>query len=532
MIMCVTMICATGIAVAAVNLQNNPSRASASVNEITQEATEPPPTVAEAADSSLLRQVSTTEDAVEDYKLRRAEYEEYLASLRTYASSDITEDEIVEMLSYSDETQIISADELDIGSEDTQAEEHNSVEVVDETGVELFENASLSYGIDVSHYQNEIDWAQVAQSGIDFALIKCGGRSVGSDANLYQDSYFDANVQGALANGIQVGIYFFSQATNVKEAYEEASYCVNLIDRYQITYPVAIDWESSNGYRVNDVNLSADELTQIVEVFCDTIEGCGYQPMVYFCRNDWYKRVNAQELTSKYKTWLAVYYNEYYYTSETWQLGKSVAEFDYTYDCWQYGVSDSVPGIDGYVDMNLAFFSYSDYEVKGLQEPELNVNLKELSVTQGESWNLLTGVFGVNSLGYLTDVSCKIGGTEYTDTSSLAAGKYTVTYSFKDPRRGLLSETTELTVYTAARIEVKNPSPVIYAGDTFNVLNGVTAYDSSGSKVTPATLITNTDTGIHVTNVTAAGNYRIDYNFTDSRQGIVSKSVILKVKAR
>ena len=536
---CGTVICGAGVTVAAVNMPKQNFKASASIqNE--QYQVNVPDNASLAADKdiggvSTLKQVNTTDDAVDSYKvksaIKKAEYEQYLESIkRDYASPDISENEIVDMLNSDDETQIISSEALDIGQEDTSASEHGNVEVVEEEGAELRENAALSYGIDVSHYQKEIDWAKVKESGIDFALIKCGGRSVGDDANLYQDSFFDENIQGALANGIQVGVYFFSQATSVKEAYEEASYCVNLIDKYQITYPVAFDWESSDGYRVNAAGLNRDELTQIVEVFCDTIEGCGYQPMVYFCRNDWYNIVNADVLTEKYKTWLAVYYNEYYYKSDTWQYGKSIAEFDYKYDCWQYGVSDSVPGIDGYVDMNVAFFSYSNYEVKGLQEPELNIDYKDIKIRHGDKWILSEGVYGVNSLGYPVDVKCTIGDTEYTDTGSLATGKYNLTYSFKDPRRGILKETATLTIYDNARIEIANPVPVINVGDKYDFLKGITAYDSSGKKVVPDYLITYNGTA--VTNVKDAGTYRISYNFKDENQGFITAIVNLTVKEK
>lgn len=536
---CGTVICGTGVTVAAVNMSKQNFKASASIQNGQYQVNVPDNTSGmidrDIGSVSALKQVNTTEDAVDSYKIKSAikkdEYEQYLESIkRDYASPDISESEIVNMLNSDEETQIMSSEALDIGQEDTSASEHGNVEVVEEEGAELRENAALSYGIDVSHYQKEIDWAKVKASGIDFALIKCGGRSVGDDANLYQDSYFDENIQGALANGIQVGVYFFSQATSVKEAYEEASYCVNLIDKYQITYPVAFDWESSDGYRVNAADLNRDELTQIVEVFCDTIEGCGYQPMVYFCRNDWYNIVNADVLTEKYKTWLAVYYNEYYYKSDTWQYGKSIAEFDYKYDCWQYGVSDSVPGIDGYVDMNVAFFSYSNYEVKGLQEPELNIDYKDIKIRRGDKWNLSEGVYGVNSLGYPVDVKCTIGDVEYTDTGGLATGKYNLTYSFKDPRRGILKETATLTIYDNARIDIANPVPVISVGDKYDFLKGITAYDSNGKKVVPDYLITYN--GTPVTNVKDAGTYRISYNFKDENQGVITAIVNLTVKEK
>lgn len=93
-------------------------------------------------------------------------------------------------------------------------------------------------GIDVSHWQNDaggIDWGAVADAGYKFAMIKVAGRSIGDDGSLYEDNYFRYNIEQATAHGIQVGVYFFSQALSVQEAYEEASYMLNLIKGYNIT---------------------------------------------------------------------------------------------------------------------------------------------------------------------------------------------------------------------------------------------------------------------------------------------------------
>lgn len=91
------------------------------------------------------------------------------------------------------------------------------------------------HGIDVSHYQGDIDWGAVADAGYRFAMIKVAGRSIKKDGNLYEDGYFRYNIEQATAHGIQVGVYFFSQALSVQEAYEEASYILNLIKGYNIT---------------------------------------------------------------------------------------------------------------------------------------------------------------------------------------------------------------------------------------------------------------------------------------------------------
>ena len=103
-------------------------------------------------------------------------------------------------------------------------------------------DAPCYIGVDVSSHQKEIDWARVAASGVQFAMIRVGyrGYSVGS---INKDAYFDQNIQGALDNGLAVGVYFFSQATSVEEAEEEALQTLAWIEGYDITYPVVFDWE-------------------------------------------------------------------------------------------------------------------------------------------------------------------------------------------------------------------------------------------------------------------------------------------------
>lgn len=211
-------------------------------------------------------------------------------------------------------------------------------------------------GIDVSHWQNDIDWRAVAADGYKYAMIKVAGRSIGEDGNLYEDDYFRQNIEGALANGLQVGVYFFSQALTVQEAYEEASYILNLIKGYNITYPVAFDWETTSGYRTCD-KLSRSELTAICEAFCDTVKSHGYKPMIYMSKNDWLNKVDTNRLSSKYNVWLAWYFRKYYYSDENrlYRDGDEVPDLPFEYNIWQYTSTGHVEGVGGYCDMNVTF---------------------------------------------------------------------------------------------------------------------------------------------------------------------------------
>ncbi len=197
-----------------------------------------------------------------------------------------------------------------------------------------------TYGIDVSAWQGKIDWAKVKQSGVDFAIIRVGYRGYKA-GDIHLDSYFYTNMNEALKNGVQVGVYFYSSAKNEKEAIEEAKFVEEKIAPYknQITYPVVFDLEKINLDRLTGV--SGTQVTKNAIAFLDHIERAGYTPMFYtgiiHTRIAWH-----MDKLQKYRIWLADY------VDKTDYKGK--------YDMWQYTSSGKVPGISGRVDLNVASF--------------------------------------------------------------------------------------------------------------------------------------------------------------------------------
>lgn len=194
-------------------------------------------------------------------------------------------------------------------------------------------------GIDVSTYQGEIDWKKVADSGVEFAMIRCGYRGY-SKGVIVPDKNFEQNIQGALDAGLEVGVYFFSQAMNTWEAREEAEFTLECIEGYDVTYPVAFDWETigSSEARTNDMEPS--EITNCAGVFCDVVKEAGYEPVIYFNQDLGYLGYEL-DMLKEYPFWLAEY-------NET-------PSFYYHFDLWQYTHKGTVPGIEGDVDMNLDF---------------------------------------------------------------------------------------------------------------------------------------------------------------------------------
>lgn len=192
-------------------------------------------------------------------------------------------------------------------------------------------------GIDVSYYQKEIDWEKVKADGVDFAMIRLGYR--GSESGRIQmDSRFKENIKGARRAGLDIGVYFFSQAISAEEAIEEARYVVRHIRGKGVHYPVAFDMEPVNGESDRISGLTAEERTQIADAFCKVIERNGYTPVVYGNPHWLETRLELGYLTD-YDTWLA------HYTEQT--------GYPYDFRIWQYSHSGKVGGIKGKVDLDV-----------------------------------------------------------------------------------------------------------------------------------------------------------------------------------
>ena len=207
-------------------------------------------------------------------------------------------------------------------------------------------------GIDVSSWNGDIDWAKVKNAGIQFAIIRAGFRGYGSSGTLVEDPYFVKNIQGAQAQGIKVGVYFFSQAVNEVEAVEEANYTINLISKYKINYPVIIDTEYSSepNKKGRADSLSKDERTKVVKAYCDKIKRAGYIPMIYANKYWLNNNLNMSSL-SEYDVWLA------HYTSVN-DPANNRSDYTGPYVMWQHTSSGKVNGIDGNVDLDLCWKTY------------------------------------------------------------------------------------------------------------------------------------------------------------------------------
>lgn len=211
-----------------------------------------------------------------------------------------------------------------------------------QSGFMQYTGRETTTGIDVSYYQGDIDWAQVKNAGIDFAILRLGYRGYEA-GTLAMDSRFYEYLAGAEAAGIDIGIYFFSQAVTEQEAREEAEFVLSKLGNHAVKYPIIFDWEIIGIKPARTDGLSAKTLTDCAKAFCGTIADAGYTPGIYFTKYLGYVNYDLSQL-SDYDFWFAEYSN--------------APSFYYDFDMWQYSDTAEVPGIRGKVDLDICFKNY------------------------------------------------------------------------------------------------------------------------------------------------------------------------------
>ena len=198
-------------------------------------------------------------------------------------------------------------------------------------------------GIDVSFYNGNINWNAVKNSGVDFVMVRIGGRGW-STGGLYDDSCFYNYLNGARAAGLKVGCYFYSAAVNRVEAVQEASICIDRLNGVNLDMPIFIDMEYSGDYPEGRADtLAGAQRTEIIRAFCETIKNSGYQSGIYTSQSMLSGAIDYSSVQD-YTIWMASY-------TENNQLPSMKAR----YDIWQFSDRGRIPGISGNVDVNVIF---------------------------------------------------------------------------------------------------------------------------------------------------------------------------------
>lgn len=204
-------------------------------------------------------------------------------------------------------------------------------------------------GINVNEKKGDIDWEQVKNT-VDYAMIRVGHREY-MRGRIIADSKFEQNIKGATDAGIPVGVYFYSQAVSDAEAEAEASFVLEHIRNYSMTYPVAIYWEyklkedGSQDENSRTVRCNGDQVTGFIDAFCGKIKNAGYTPCYYADKAMAYNRLDLSRL-SNYDLWYAEY--------------RPAPSFFYDFKIWQYTKEGEVPGISEKVPINISFKTYKN----------------------------------------------------------------------------------------------------------------------------------------------------------------------------
>lgn len=229
----------------------------------------------------------------------------------------------------------------------------DTIEEANNNGNELSE---ITYGIDVAKYQGTIDWKQVAESGVDFVMVRVGYRTL-KTGEIVADTNAKYNMQEAQKYGIKVGAYFFSTAVTKEEAIEEADWVSRYISGYKITYPVAFNCEGYDDSENRQYQLTKSQRTDIAIAFLDRIAENGYSPMFYASKNEMENdaKWEVSRMNADYRIWTAQYPSvPYPKTPESSYSGHC--------DMWQYTNQGTVPGISRPVDVNVAYFGFREEE--------------------------------------------------------------------------------------------------------------------------------------------------------------------------
>ena len=215
-----------------------------------------------------------------------------------------------------------------------EKEKYKSSETMFNDIYDAYKTENNMVGIDISSWQKNVDFKKIKDSGVSFVMIRVGYQE-DINGKLILDSYFEKNIEGALKNNLDVGVYFYSKASTVKEAIEQANFVYKHIKDYNIKLPVVFDWEIFNSF--NSLNISLTDLNTVANMFMRKIHSYGYKPALYGSKNYLENIWDMQ----KYPVWLAHYTEKTNYTNK--------------YFMWQLCNDGIVDGIDGYVDIDILY---------------------------------------------------------------------------------------------------------------------------------------------------------------------------------
>lgn len=378
---------------------------------------------------------------------------------------------------------------------------------------EKFTGYTLFNGIDVSHWQSEIDWEKAHESGVDFAIVRVGHRN-GATGIIEEDKRYKENLKNAVKNNVNVGVYIYSQAITEKEAIQEAKYVLKRIKKYDVTLPIVMDYEydssQPDGGRLYKAKLSQKKASKICLAFCNVVREAGYEPMIYANSSFLISQLSQSYLKDKNPIWQARY-------DTTTKPGGTYVIYNGPYDMWQYSSKGRVGGINTNVDCN---FMYLDLEKKP-NKPYTVVSAATEADLKWSSVNLASGyeVLRFNPESGEYETIGKTKNNQYDDEGLSPAS----VYDYKVMAYWTIGGTKYYSKQSSVCEVVTNPSKVkelkVDSYKTKNVelswkpAKGATGYmvyifDKAAGKYEKYTTITGDTTSCNIENLDSATEYR------------------------
>lgn len=197
-----------------------------------------------------------------------------------------------------------------------------------------YKTKNTMIGLDISKWQEEVDFEKIKNQGVEFVMLKIGGQTK-INGEFIMDPRFLDNIKNALEQDLKVGVYFYSYAKTELDAINQAKWIIENLKDYNITLPIAFDWE--NWSKFSTFHIGFRTLNNIAKSFITEVENNGYEGMLYsskyYLENIWYK--------DDYTNWLA------YYTDKN--------TYEYDYKMWQLCSDGKIDGIKNYVDINVYY---------------------------------------------------------------------------------------------------------------------------------------------------------------------------------
>ncbi len=201
-------------------------------------------------------------------------------------------------------------------------------------------------GVDISKHTGKVYFPSLKAAGVDYVMIRLGSRGY-STGQITLDENFKENIEGAIEAGLDVGIYFYSQAVSQDEAVQEANFVVQNLEPYRahVKYPVAFNMGFVSNDKSRIEGLGREDKTAVTVSFLDAVRAAGYVPMIYGDKEWLIKEVDLTKLQD-YDVWLS--------------QEEEIPDYPYRYAMWQYNTDGVLNGIDGGADLNICFVSYSE----------------------------------------------------------------------------------------------------------------------------------------------------------------------------